>query len=233
AGNFQFPEIGSLHLIRCYPPASAQAFAEKWKLNNPAYPPWTWVKSLEVPIFATNQVEEGYLSLENVCIVKSNDDEVASCVEGEASLYDKEDEESTDSATLVQTSSGNDNVQPYYFDFHIIYSASFRVPVLYFRAYCSDGRSLGLNEIESVLPANSAKVLLESKWTFITQEEHPYLNRPWCKLHPCGSSDWMKLLFQAVEKVDRPAMELYLVSWFSVVGPVIGLGIPIQMLKEP
>ncbi|CAI0390552.1 unnamed protein product [Linum tenue] len=203
--------------------ASAQAFAEKWKLNNPAYPPWTWVKSLEVPIFATNQqVEEGYLSLENVCIVKSNDDEVASCVEGEASLYDKEDEESTDSATL-----------PYYFDFHIIYSASFRVPVLYFRAYCSDGRSLGLNEIESVLPANSAKVLLESKWTFITQEEHPYLNRPWCKLHPCGSSDWMKLLFQAVEKVDRPAMELYLVSWFSVVGPVIGLGIPIQMLKEP
>ncbi|CAL1407895.1 unnamed protein product [Linum trigynum] len=209
--------------------ASAQAFAEKWKLNNPAYPPWTWVKSLKVPIFATIKVEEGYLSLENVCIVKSNDDEVASCVEGEASLCDKEDEESTDSATLVQTSSGNDNAQPYYFDFHIIYSASFRVPVLYFRAYCSDGRSLGLNEIESVLPANSAKVLLESKWTFITQEEHPYLNRPWCKLHPCGSSDWMKLLFQAVEQ----AMELYLVSWFSVVGPVIGLSIPIQMLKEP
>lgn len=35
-----------------------------------------------------------------------------------------------------------------------------------------DGHPLGLDEIEKDLPACSAKVLLESKWTFITQEVH-------------------------------------------------------------
>lgn len=34
----------------------------------------------------------------------------------------------------------------------------------------ADGQPLVLDEIEKDLPACSAKVLLESKWTFITQE---------------------------------------------------------------
>jgi len=34
-----------------------------------------------------------------------------------------------------------------------------------------DGEPLGFNEIEKDLPAHSAKALLDSKWTFITQEE--------------------------------------------------------------
>lgn len=33
-----------------------------------------------------------------------------------------------------------------------------------------DGEPLGFNEIEKDLPAHSAKALLDSKWTFITQE---------------------------------------------------------------
>lgn len=37
---------------------------------------------------------------------------------------------------------------------------------------CIDGRPLLLNEIEKDLPACSSKVLLETKWTFITQEVH-------------------------------------------------------------
>ena len=35
---------------------------------------------------------------------------------------------------------------------------------------CLDGQPLALNEIEKDLPAGSVKVLLETKWTFITQE---------------------------------------------------------------
>ncbi|CAN1182006.1 Ubiquitin-like-conjugating enzyme ATG10 [Linum perenne] len=194
--------------------ASARAFADKWKLlNNPAFPPW---------------VEEGYLSLENMCIVNPTKDNVDQVEE--TNLPEKEEQESTDSATLVECSD-LDNVH-HYFDLHIIYSASFRVPVLYFRPYRSDGGNLGLNEIERALPANSVKLLLESKWTFITQEEHPYLNRPWCKLHPCGTSEWIKLLFQAEKGVKKPGLELYLLSWFSVVAPMVGIHIPIQMLNN-
>jgi hypothetical protein len=33
-----------------------------------------------------------------------------------------------------------------------------------------DGEPLGFNEIEKDLPAHSVKALLDSKWTFITQE---------------------------------------------------------------
>ncbi|XP_059459571.1 ubiquitin-like-conjugating enzyme ATG10 isoform X2 [Corylus avellana] len=110
-----------------------------------------------------------------------------------------------------------------YYDLHIIYSASYRVPVLFFRAYYSDGEPLGFNAIEKDLPAHSAKALLDSKWTFITQEEHSYLNRPWFKLHPCGTSEWMKLLFHVDVSVAKNGVtiELYLLSWLSVVGQVV------------
>jgi len=39
-----------------------------------------------------------------------------------------------------------------------------------------DGEPLGFNEIEKDLPAHSAKALLDSKWTFITQEVRFYFN---------------------------------------------------------
>ncbi|XP_055959677.1 ubiquitin-like-conjugating enzyme ATG10 isoform X7 [Mercurialis annua] len=135
---------------------------------------------------------------------------------------------------FVQCCKVHSNNQLHYYDFHIVYSASYRVPVFYFRGYCSDGSLLQLNQIEKDLPTCSAKVLLESKWTFITQEEHPYLNRPWYKLHPCGTSEWMKLLFMgdaaSIEK--RVPFELYLISWFSVVGQVFSFRIPVAMVNH-
>jgi hypothetical protein len=39
-----------------------------------------------------------------------------------------------------------------------------------------DGEPLGFNEIEKDLPAHSAKALLDSKWTSITQEVCFYFN---------------------------------------------------------
>ncbi|ESR61187.1 ubiquitin-like-conjugating enzyme ATG10 [Citrus sinensis] len=96
------------------------------------------------------------------------------------------------------------------------------------------GQPLVLDEIEKGLPSCSAKALSESKWTFITHEEHPYLNRPWYKLHPCGTGEWMKLLFlgDTTQKKNGVAIELYLVAWFSVVGQVVGLSIPSEMLND-
>jgi ubiquitin-like-conjugating enzyme ATG10 len=42
--------------------------------------------------------------------------------------------------------------------------------------YIDGGEPLGFNEIEKDLPAPSAKALLDSKWTFITQEVCFYFN---------------------------------------------------------
>ncbi|XP_051142309.1 ubiquitin-like-conjugating enzyme ATG10 isoform X3 [Andrographis paniculata] len=121
----------------------------------------------------------------------------------------------------------NDGPGEHRFDFHVVYSASFRVPVLFFRAYCSDGQPLLLDDIEKDISISAAEQLTKSKWTFITQEEHPHLNRPWYMLHPCATSEWMKLLSAAWIPAEN-----FLSSWFSVVGQVFRLKIPYQMLLD-
>ncbi|XP_050145852.1 ubiquitin-like-conjugating enzyme ATG10 isoform X2 [Malus sylvestris] len=195
---------------------AARAFANNWKEFNSAFPPWTWVPSPKQPphLSRLQQQQHGYLSLEKICLLRS----IKEDANEENHAWDEEEPESVDKATLVDTS----NLQVRYYDFHIVYSDSYRVPVLYFRGYYIDGQPLALEEIEKDLPARSSKVLLESKWTFITQEEHPYLNRPWYKLHPCGTSEWMKLLFLGdnSQAKNGVAVEQYLVSWLSVVGQV-------------
>lgn len=140
-------------------------------------------------------------------------------------------DEYIDNATLVQSYSHDVR----YFDFHIVHSASYRVPVLYFRTFSSDGQPLLLEDVEKELPGNSTNVLMESKWTFITQEEHPYLNRPWYKLHPCGTSEWMKLLFLTDPSLGGSQgvpVELYLSSWISMVGQAVGLKVPLEMFNK-
>lgn len=206
---------------------SARTFSEKWKRFNPSFSPWLWIPCPKHHL-ASSHKEEGYLSLENMCHIQSSEKE-----EINSSLTWKEEsnishrEEPFDYATLVCPEH-----EVNHYDFHIVYSPSYRVPVLYFRSYHSDGQLLPFNEIEKDLPGHSAKLQSESKWTFITHEEHPYLNRPWYKLHPCGTSDWMKLLFYGDSSLNKTGsvIEQYLVSWFSVIGQVVGLKLPLEML---
>lgn len=206
---------------------AAVAFAERWKSAVSALLPWSWIPRPKHP-WLSNEVD-GYLALENACLLGSSEEKSVGCCGGSEEPNCSGDDEPVDDATLVQSS--RDDV--HYYDFHIIYDSSYRVPVLYFRAYCGDGRTLLLNEFEGDLPADSSEALVKSKWTFITQEEHPYLNRPWYKLHPCGTSECIKLLFQsdASIRTTSGAAELYLLSWFSVVGRLVGLSIPSEMMK--
>ncbi|KAL5794476.1 hypothetical protein ACOSP7_003070 [Xanthoceras sorbifolium] len=208
---------------------ATRTFADKWKRLDHTFPPWSWVACTKQPWVASHEVQ-GYLSLENICLLGLSEEDHAEGSRTEEETGCSKEEEPIDTATLVQ-SFGR---EVHFYDFHIVYSTSYRVPVLYFRAYCSGGQPLVLDEIEKDLPACSAKVLLESKWTFITLEEHPYLNRPWYKIHPCGTSEWMKLLFLGDSALAKHgvAMKHYLVSWFSVVGQVVGLRIPFEMLND-
>ncbi|KAK7350543.1 hypothetical protein VNO77_09277 [Canavalia gladiata] len=206
---------------------SAHTFSEKWKRFNPSFPPWLWIPCPKHHLVSPHRVD-GYLSLESMCHIKLSEEE-----ESGRDLMQKEEgnishrEEPFDHATLVCPEH-----EVNHYDFHIVYSPSYRVPVLYFRSYSSDGQLVPFNEIEKDLPGHSVKLRSESKWTFITHEEHPYLNRPWYKLHPCGTSDWMKLLFDGDKSLNKNgfAIKQYLISWFSVIGQVVGLKIPLEML---
>ncbi|MQL84179.1 hypothetical protein Taro_016686, partial [Colocasia esculenta] len=126
----------------------------------------------------------------------------------------------------------NDNQETHIYDYHITYSFSFKVPVLYFRGQRYDGRPLRHNEIEIDLPPHSLSILKESKWTYITQEDHPFLRRPWFVLHPCGTRDWMKLLLPNTQAMDGHVVQQYLASWLSVVGQAVGLRVPLEMQNK-
>ncbi|XP_009342402.3 ubiquitin-like-conjugating enzyme ATG10 [Pyrus x bretschneideri] len=140
---------------------AARAFADNRKEFNSDLPPWNWVPSPHLS--QLQQQQQGYLSLERICLHGSSKEDVNE----ENHTGEEEASEPVDNATLVETSSP----QVCYYDFHIVYSDSYRFPVLYFRSYHIDGQPLALEEIEKDLPACcSSKVLLESKWAFITQE---------------------------------------------------------------
>ncbi|XP_059305070.1 ubiquitin-like-conjugating enzyme ATG10 [Lycium ferocissimum] len=207
---------------------AASTFAELWNKLVLGFPHWSWINSPKRIGFASTGVQ-GYLSLENMILPRSTEEDQHQCgLDGIEDLTCSSEDVFDDTAILVQKG----GKERHHYDFHVIYSSSFRVPVLYFRAYCSDGEPLAIEDLEKDFPAYTAKELAISKWTFITQEEHPYLNRPWYTLHPCGTSDWMKLLFSnepsAVSQVGV-AVEKYLTSWFSVVLPIFGLKIPLKL----
>ncbi|KAF8704247.1 hypothetical protein HU200_031745 [Digitaria exilis] len=198
--------------------ASAAALVKRWKEIevDDSLPDWTWK-----PCCKTGGPSEleGYLALEGV---------YRDCGGSQEQIQENGNSDGADIVacdTWVQSSSYNVHV----YDFHVVYSYSYKVPMLYFQAYRSDGQLLTLDEIKQDLPSDSLKVLSESKWTFITREEHPYLCRPWFTLHPCATSDWMKLLLEEGKVAYEEQSLRYLPAWLSVVGQAVGLKIPLEL----
>ncbi|KAL5650062.1 hypothetical protein ACJX0J_040871, partial [Zea mays] len=110
---------------------------------------------------------EGYLALERV---------YRSC--GTSQIEEMKFDGAGDVAWVESSS---DNVHVY--DFHAVYSFSYKVPVLYFRGYHTSGQLLTLDEVKEGLPSHSQKVLSESKWTFITQEYVAGIERDVSEIH--------------------------------------------------
>ncbi|KAL5718728.1 E2-like conjugating enzyme atg10 [Ranunculus cassubicifolius] len=211
--------------------ASAKALIDQWKQTYPVLlllPSWTWVSCPRSFGIASGE-EEGYLCLERFSCstsIQGACDEVV----GEEDLTCSTTEELNDDNTLVH----NNGQDLHFYDLHIVYSTSYRVPMLYFRGYQSDGQPLASDDIEKDLPYHSSKMLKDSRWTFMTIEEHPYLNRPWHVLHPCGTSEWMKFLLigNACGPEHGDIIDQYLLSWLSVSGQAVGLRVPLELFKK-
>ncbi|XP_068728358.1 ubiquitin-like-conjugating enzyme ATG10 [Montipora capricornis] len=113
------------------------------------------------------------------------------------------------------------NAEFFKYEYHIVYSHSYSVPVLYFTASHQDGKLVSLEEVWKTVPDVYCKRLEYERWTFLTQQEHPHLCIPFYQLHPCHTADMMKAALGAT--TDRSVN--YLVTWLSTVGPVVGLNI--------
>lgn len=179
---------------------SAINLMDKWAMCCSTSRPWRWEPCPKLPWGASHDAK-GYLSLEDFPVQSS--EEQRYLAEGENGL--EEDNEFMDPATLVQSL---DN-QPHLYNFHIVYNSSYRVPVLLFRGQSIDGKLLEWEDIEKDFSSYTHQLLKESKWTFLTQEGHPYLNQPWYSLHPCGTSEWMGFLFSSRRRSSNSSVRLF------------------------
>ncbi|XP_065199383.1 ubiquitin-like-conjugating enzyme ATG10 [Sycon ciliatum] len=132
-------------------------------------------------------------------------------------LSDDDDEEE-DASTLCSASPDLATaVKTVRYIYHVVYSTSYQVPVLYFNAYTLEGKLLSLDEIWAAVPDHFQARLKDERWTFLTQQEHPYLGRPFFQLHPCKTASLMQSL------QCEPSSEHYVCSWLSAIGSVVGL----------
>ncbi|XP_053909414.1 ubiquitin-like-conjugating enzyme ATG10 isoform X2 [Cuculus canorus] len=115
------------------------------------------------------------------------------------------------------------------YEYHVLYSSSYQVPVLYFRACFLDGRPLTLDEIWKSVHACYQAHLLEGPWDTITQQEHPLLGQPFFVLHPCRTNEFMSSILTESQKQNRHTN--YIILWLSTVGPVVGLNLPLSYAK--
>ncbi|XP_078573981.1 ubiquitin-like-conjugating enzyme ATG10 [Branchiostoma floridae x Branchiostoma japonicum] len=158
------------------------------------------------------------------------------CVKHCVPLEDREDEDDTDVLDVEDSMEEADintvqcevkETQYYRYQYHVLYSTSYCVPVLYFIASRPDGSQASLDEVWSSVPASFQSRLQDDRWTFLTQQEHPVLGCPMFQLHPCHTATMMQPLMQETQDKEMGRCS-YLVSWLSTVGPVVGLNLPLS-----
>ncbi|XP_010641047.1 ubiquitin-like-conjugating enzyme ATG10 isoform X3 [Fukomys damarensis] len=115
------------------------------------------------------------------------------------------------------------------YEHHVLYSCSYQAPVLYFRASFLDGRPLTLQDIWSGVHECYRTRLLQGPWDTITQQEHPILGQPFFVLHPCKTTEFMAPVLKNSQEINRTIN--YITSWLSVVGPAVGLNVPLSYAK--
>eukprot|EP01095_Lingulamoeba_sp_RSL-Kostka_P014122 TRINITY_DN6055_c0_g1_i1.p1 TRINITY_DN6055_c0_g1~~TRINITY_DN6055_c0_g1_i1.p1 ORF type:complete len:178 (-),score=65.62 TRINITY_DN6055_c0_g1_i1:64-597(-) len=130
-------------------------------------PPWKWVdgdgnsvgylkKKNYVVLNDIQKEEENFLQEENNGEIEDllNEEDVFEIEEEEEYGEDKSEEE------------------PYLFDYNIIYSKTYNVPVMYFNIYNSENKIVKLDEVWKLLHKNIPqyfKINPERLWSFLTQ----------------------------------------------------------------
>lgn len=117
-------------------------------------------------------------------------------------------DESSDEIYLVKTALSTTTGLK--FEYHVIYSVAYSVPVLYFRMFQRDTG-------EIVWHSNELPIAKQESGGSLTQMPHPYEQTPFLQLHPCYTANWM------AEMQNLAPQANYLVSWLSFIGPHVGM----------
>ncbi|KAH8254346.1 hypothetical protein KR032_009648 [Drosophila birchii] len=97
-------------------------------------------------------------------------------------------------------------------EYHVVYSVSYQVPMLFFQAHRSDGSLLDLDATwQCFMPESKASDLYQ----ILTQMDHPVLFRPFMALHPCRTAEVLK-------QFGKPSNNQVL-TFISLYGPQVQL----------
>ena len=119
--------------------------------------------------------------------------------------------------------------------FSIVYSDTWRAPVLYFTVQNSsrNGSPFHRSEIVELLAGYSPSNMVEDTWDFLSQEEHPIFRHPSFFLHPCRTMERLSSVVlmnhESTEKNEKD--RCLLLSWMALILPSVGCGIPARTYK--
>ncbi|XP_055379623.1 ubiquitin-like-conjugating enzyme ATG10 [Condylostylus longicornis] len=100
-------------------------------------------------------------------------------------------------------------------EYHVVYSISYQIPILYFRAYKSDGSMVCLEESWKLFTDATKSIYSKSDMlSILTQMEHPILYKPFLALHPCKTAEILG---------NSPQSKNFILTFLSVMGPFVQL----------
>jgi hypothetical protein len=134
-----------------------------------------------------------------------------------------------DSSCQVEPSSNDTTLFWTEWNFSIVYSHTWQVPVLYFAVQASDGEPLGREFVVHTLQGMHHQNQVEDSLEFVSYDQHPITGIPCCFLHACQTKERMKLVTAAFTKKSNSE---WLLTWMSLIFPSVGFAIPAKVYKQ-
>ena len=179
----------------------------------------------------------------------------------ENNQYEPHDKNQQSDNETAQTNKSKVLQSVMFLEYHVIYSVSYSVPVLYLRGYNSIGGGLRIDKliqkgkispIQKGPASENCVVHPESEFDIsntddmpqklsadhsyispntFSQVPHPLLFEPFYQLHPCHTSQWMKMMCSVKqarsnsETQTQLSVRSYIIIWLSFIGPFVGLSL--------
>ncbi|KAK3826605.1 MAG: autophagocytosis associated protein [Linnemannia elongata] len=148
-------------------------------------------------------------------------------------IPDGDDYEEEELDPVVENSTSTTTFDYLSVNYHIVFSPSYQVPVLYFNAFRPDGAAISLEEIyESLVPEEWRGAIRNAGLNGgVSQQDHPVLNTPYYYMHPCETVPLMETILQNNDSPNGTSfLESYIVTWLSFTGQAIGVSVPTDMV---
>jgi Autophagocytosis associated protein, active-site domain len=133
-----------------------------------------------------------------------------------------DDDESALSSIQSNAGSSSGSCFAHLFDVHIVYSSTYRVPVLYFHPHLPSGELLDVDDVWRDLATQYDGS--DDRDSVVTQAEHPILGLPFFHVHPCRTAALLR-------EANVKSSATYLISWLSSIGALLCIRPSLALVK--